>query len=126
MEWDSNSSGSHGCLGAADHTAGELRASAAGPEHGDAGHATGCEAIAGPVGRSGAPIALYPDPMLSQVLVASTYPLELVEAQQWLQHNSGLKGQALMDAARQQNWDASIQAMVAFSDVLAKLNQDVQ
>jgi hypothetical protein len=73
-----------------------------------------------------APIALYPDPMLSQVLVASTYPLELLEAQQWLQHNSGLKGQALMDAARQQNWDASIQAMVAFPDVLAKLNQDVQ
>jgi Protein of unknown function (DUF3300) len=73
-----------------------------------------------------APIALYPDALLSQVLVATTYPLELVEAQQWLQHNSGLTGGKLMDAARQQSWDASVQAMVAFPDVLAKLNQDVQ
>ena len=73
-----------------------------------------------------APVALYPDPLLSQVLVASTYPLEVVEAQQWLQRNGNLKGQQLTDAARQQNWDASVQAMVAFPDVLAMLNQDVQ
>jgi len=72
-----------------------------------------------------APIALYPDPLLSQVLAASTYPLEVVEAQQWLQQNAGLKGQPLMDAARQQNWDASVQALVAFPDVLANLNKDV-
>ncbi len=73
-----------------------------------------------------APIALYPDALLSQVLVASTYPLEVVEAQQWLQRNGSLKGQQLTEAARQQNWDASVQAMVAFPDVLAKMNQDVQ
>ena len=73
-----------------------------------------------------APIALYPDALLSQVLVASTYPLEVVEAQQWLQRNGGLKGQQLTEAARQQNWDASVQAMVAFPDVLTMLNQDVQ
>src|SRR5271157_1644086 len=73
-----------------------------------------------------APIALYPDPLLSQVLAASTYPLEVVEAQQWLQHNGNLKGQQLTDAARQQNWDASVQAMVAFPDVLTMLNRDVQ
>jgi len=73
-----------------------------------------------------APIALDPDALLSQILVASTYPLEVVEAQQWLQRNGGLKGQALMDAARQQNWDASVQAMVAFPNVLATMNQDVQ
>jgi hypothetical protein len=73
-----------------------------------------------------APIALYPDPLLSQVLVASTYPLEVVEAEQWLQRNGSLKGQQLMDAARQQNWDASVEALVAFPDVLANLNQDVQ
>ena len=73
-----------------------------------------------------APIALYPDALLSQVLVASTYPLEVVEAQQWLQKNGNLKGQQLTDAARQQNWDASVQAMVAFPDVLTMLNQDVQ
>ncbi|MGA3016748.1 MAG: DUF3300 domain-containing protein [Bryobacteraceae bacterium] len=73
-----------------------------------------------------APIALYPDALLSQVLVASTYPLEVVEAQQWLQKNGSLRGQQLTDAARQQNWDASVQAMVAFPDVLTMLNQDVQ
>ena len=73
-----------------------------------------------------APIALYPDPLVSQVLVASTYPLEVVEAQQWLQRNGNLKGQPLMDAARQQNWDASVQALVAFPDVLANLNRDVE
>jgi len=71
------------------------------------------------------PIALYSDPLLTQVLVACTYPLEIVEAQQWLQANHGLNGAALIDAARQQNWDASVQALVAFPDVLAKLNQDV-
>jgi hypothetical protein len=73
-----------------------------------------------------APIALYPDALLSQILAASTYPLEVVEAQQWLQRNGNLKGQQLMDAARQQNWDASVQALVAFPDVLADLNRDVE
>ena len=73
-----------------------------------------------------APIALYPDQLLSQVLVACTYPLEVVEAQQWLERNRSLSGQQLMDAARQQNWDASVQALVAFPDVLNRLNQDIQ
>jgi uncharacterized membrane protein YgcG len=73
-----------------------------------------------------APIALYPDPLLSQVLVASTYPLEVVEAQQWLQANNSLKGPDLIAAAEQQNWEASVQALVAFPDVLAKLNQDIR
>lgn len=73
-----------------------------------------------------APIALYPDPLLSQVLVASTYPMEVVEAQQWLQRNRRLTGQQLMDAAREQDWDASVQGLVAFPDVLATLNEDVQ
>jgi len=73
-----------------------------------------------------APLALYPDPILSQVLVAATYPLEVVEANQWLQQNRDLTGTALMDAAKQQNWDPSVQALVAFPDVLARLNQDVR
>jgi hypothetical protein len=73
-----------------------------------------------------APLALYPDPLLSQVLVASTYPLEVVEASQWLQQNRSLSGSALIDAAKQQNWDPSVQALVAFPDVLTRLNQDVQ
>jgi hypothetical protein len=73
-----------------------------------------------------APIALYPDPLLTQILVASTYPLEVVEAQQWLGANRNLSGTQLMNAARQQSWDPSVQALVAFPDVLARLNQDVQ
>ena len=70
-----------------------------------------------------APIALYPDSLLSQVLVASTYPLEVVQAQQWLRRNDRLQGEELMDAARQQPWDASVQGLVAFPDALATLNR---
>ena len=66
-----------------------------------------------------APIALYPDPLLSQVLSASTYPLEIVEAQQWLARNKNLQGTQLVEAAREQNWDASVQALVVFPDTLA-------
>jgi hypothetical protein len=73
-----------------------------------------------------APVALYPDQLLSQVLAASTYPLEIVEAQQWLQRNGNLPGTQLMDAAKQQNWDPSVQAMVAFPDAMALLTRDVQ
>ena len=73
-----------------------------------------------------APIALYPDALLSQVLVASTYPLEIVEAAQWLRQNRNLQGQQLVDAARQQNWDPSIQALVVFPDVIGRLNSDIR
>ena len=73
-----------------------------------------------------APVALYPDALLSQVLVAATYPLEIVEAGQWLQQNRNLQGPQLVDAARQQNWDASVQALVAFPDVVVTMNQDVR
>jgi hypothetical protein len=72
-----------------------------------------------------APIALYPDPLLSQVLVAATYPLEVVQAFQWQQKNPGLAGPALTQAAQQQNWDASVQALVIYPDVLKRLNDDV-
>jgi len=73
-----------------------------------------------------APIALYPDMLLSEVLAASTYPLELTEAQQWIESNPGLQGRALVDAAKQQNWDPSVQALVAFPDVLNRLTSDIQ
>jgi hypothetical protein len=73
-----------------------------------------------------APIALYPDTVLSQILAASTYPIEVVEAQQWLDQNRKLKGQQLLDAAKQQNWDPSVQALVVFPDVLKRLNQDIR
>src|ERR1700674_2571194 len=72
-----------------------------------------------------APIALYPDPLISQVLVASTYPVEIVEAYQWVQRNPGLSGPALTQAAQEQNWDPSVQALVMFPDVLRRLNEDV-
>jgi len=73
-----------------------------------------------------APIALYPDPLLGQMLVASTYPLEVVEANQWLQRNKNLGGRALMDAAKQQPWDPSVQALVAVPAALTMLNQDIR
>lgn len=72
-----------------------------------------------------APIALYPDELVSQVLVASTYPLEVVEAYQFLQKNPGLTGPALTQAVQQQNWDPSVQALVVFPDVVKRLNDDV-
>jgi len=73
-----------------------------------------------------APIALYPDTLLSQILVASTYPIEVVEAQQWFEQHRNLTGQKLLDEARKQKWDPSIQALVAFPDVLGRLNQDIR
>ena len=73
-----------------------------------------------------APIALYPDALLAQVLVACTYPLEVVEAQQWLQQNAALPNRELLEAAQQQNWDPSVQALVAFPGVLALLNRNVR
>jgi hypothetical protein len=73
-----------------------------------------------------APIALYPDPMLAQVLAASTYPLELIQLQQWLQKNPNLKDKALVDAVSKQPWDASIQAMAALPDVVKRLADDIQ
>ena len=73
-----------------------------------------------------APIALYPDPLLSQTLVASTYPLEIVQLQQWLAKNKNLKDKALADAAMKQPWDPSIQAMVALPDVVKRLADDIQ
>jgi hypothetical protein len=73
-----------------------------------------------------APIALYPDPLLSQTLVASTYPLEIIQLQQWLEKNKNLKDKALTDAALKQPWDASIQAMVVLPDVVKRLADDIQ
>jgi hypothetical protein len=73
-----------------------------------------------------APIALYPDPLLAQVLAASTYPLEIIQLQQWLTKNSGLKDQALADAVAKEPWDPSIQALAALPDVVKRLADDIQ
>lgn len=55
-----------------------------------------------------APIALYPDPLVAQVLMASTYPVEVAEAYKWQRTNSRLQGDALNQALQQQNWDPSV------------------
>jgi len=73
-----------------------------------------------------APIALYPDPLLAQCLVASTYPLDIVAAQQWLAKNSTLKGDALATAAEQQPWDPSVQALVSLPDALKVMGENIQ
>ena len=72
-----------------------------------------------------APIALYPDPLLAQVLAASTYPLEIVQLQQWLTKNKDLKDKALADAVQKQPWDPSIQSMAALPDVVKRLADDI-
>jgi len=73
-----------------------------------------------------APIALYPDPLLAQTLAASTYPLEIVQLQQWLAKNPSLKDKALADAVAKQDWDPSIQSMAGLPDVVKRLADDIQ
>ena len=73
-----------------------------------------------------APIALYPDPLLAQVLAASTYPLEIIQLQQWLAKNKGLSGKALSDAAMKEDWDPSVQALASLPDVAKRLADDIK
>jgi hypothetical protein len=70
-----------------------------------------------------APIALYPDELVSQILMASTYPLEIVQADRWAQANKGLKGDALAKALEKENWDPSVKSLVNFPSVLAAMSQ---
>ena len=60
-----------------------------------------------------APIALYPDALLAQILMASTYPLEVVQAERWAKANKSLKGDKLKHALAKQSWDGSVKAIVA-------------
>ncbi|MGY4575623.1 DUF3300 domain-containing protein [Bradyrhizobium sp. USDA 3256] len=69
-----------------------------------------------------APIALYPDALLSQILMASTYPLEVVEAARWSQDNKTVTGKALEDAMQKQSWDPSVKALAAVPQVLQMMN----
>jgi hypothetical protein len=64
-----------------------------------------------------APIALYPDALIAQVLAASTYPTQVVEADRWMQQNSNLKGQPLAEAVDQQSWDPSVRALTQFQQI---------
>src|SRR6476469_8262794 len=73
-----------------------------------------------------APIALYPDPLLAQTLAASTYPLEVIQLQQWMNNNKNLQGKALADAVAKQPWDPSVQSLVEFPDVVQRMAGNIQ
>ncbi len=72
-----------------------------------------------------APIALYSDPLLAQVLMAATYPLEIVEAARWLEKHPGLTGQALENALTQETWDPSVKSLCGLPDVLNRMNENL-
>jgi len=72
-----------------------------------------------------APIALYPDALLAQVLMASTYPLEIVAAERWVKANPGLKDKALEDALQQQTWDPSVKSLAVFPQVLTMMSEKI-
>ena len=73
-----------------------------------------------------APIALYPDSLLTQILMACTYPLEIVEADRWVKANKTLKGDALAAELEKQEWDASVKSMVNFPDLLAAMSEKLK
>jgi hypothetical protein len=73
-----------------------------------------------------APIALYPDPLLAQVLAASTYPLEIIQLQQWLEKHKNLKDKALADAVQKEDWDPSIQGLAALPDVVKRMADNIK
>ena len=72
-----------------------------------------------------APIALYPDTLLSHILVASTYPLEVIQAARWRAANKDLDEQQALNAVEDKDWDPSVQALVPFHDLLQKLSEDL-
>src|ERR1700693_5589014 len=72
-----------------------------------------------------APIALYADALVAQVLAAATYPDQVVEADRWLQQNSGLKGEQLGQEVDKQTWDPSVKALTEFPSVLANMDKNL-
>src|ERR1700687_1581497 len=74
-----------------------------------------------------APIALYPDQLVSQILMASTFPLQIVEAARWLDNpsNAALKGDALVSALPPMNWDPSVKSITAFPAIVKMLNKNL-
>ncbi len=73
-----------------------------------------------------APIALYPDALLSQILMAATYPLEVVEAARWQNAHPGLEGDGLEYALKDQDWDPSVKSLVAFPSTLAMMSKEIR
>ena len=72
-----------------------------------------------------APIALYPDALVAQILAAATYPAEVVEADRWMQQHSDLKGKKLADEVNKQSWDPSVKALAQFPSVLANMDKNL-
>ena len=72
-----------------------------------------------------APIALYPDSLVAQILAASTFPEQVVEADRWVQAHPDLKGDALGQAVDQQPWDPSVKALAAFPSVLGNMDKNL-
>jgi Protein of unknown function (DUF3300) len=72
-----------------------------------------------------APIALYPDTVLSHLLIASTYPLEVVEADRWVRKHPNLKPEEALNAVDDKDWDPSVKALVAFPEILKRMSDDL-
>ena len=72
-----------------------------------------------------APIALYPDTVLSHILIAATYPLEVVQAERWTSKNPDLQGSEAVEAVNDMDWDPSVRALVAFPQILQRLSEDL-
>ena len=72
-----------------------------------------------------APIALYPDALVAQIVAGASYPTEIVEADRWIQQNSGLNGADLARAANSQSWDPSVKALTQFPSVLATMDKNL-
>ncbi len=72
-----------------------------------------------------APIALYPDSLVAQILAASTFPEQVVEADRWVQDHPNLKGDELAKAVDQQPWDPSVKALTAFPSVLGNMDKNI-
>jgi uncharacterized membrane protein YgcG len=87
--------------------------------------ATSSEPSQADLGQLVAPIALYPDALVAQILAGSTYPTQIVEADRWLHQNSNLKGDQLMAAVNNQPWDPSVKALTQFPSVLDNMSQNL-
>jgi len=72
-----------------------------------------------------APIALYPDSLVAQILSAATFPEQVVEADRWAQAHPDLKNEALAQAVDQMNWDPSVKALTAFPSVLGNMDKNI-
>lgn len=72
-----------------------------------------------------APIALYPDALIAQILAAATYPSEIVEAERWMEQHRDLQGDKLAKEVNKQSWDASVKALTQFPAVLANMNRNL-